>query len=70
MFFLCKAVRKNSELDFSAFPRRSIERDWGMEYVPVGTLDADRIKEMASSKEMDMIQSDMVTYATAFARIK
>lgn len=51
MFFLYRAVRKDSKLDFEAFPRRSIERDWGMEYIPAATLDAGRIKEMASSKE-------------------
>jgi uncharacterized protein YfeS len=41
-----------------------------VEYVPITTLDADEVKKMAADKEMDMIQSDMVTYATAFAQIK
>ena len=41
-----------------------------MKYIPIETLDADKVKEMAADKEMDMIQSDMTTYATAFAQIK
>lgn len=41
-----------------------------MEYIPVDTLDANEVMKMAMDKEMDMIQSDMVTYATAFAQIK
>ena len=41
-----------------------------MEYIPVETLDPESIKKLASKKEMDMTQSDMVTYATAFGQIK
>ena len=65
-----EAIRKNPNLDFSNFPQKLIEQDWDMEYVPITTLDADEVKKMAADKEMDMIQSDMVTYATAFAQIK
>lgn len=65
-----EAVRKNPNFDYSAFPRKLIEQDWGMEYIPVDTLDANEVMKMAMDKEMDMIQSDMVTYATAFAQIK
>ena len=61
-----EAIRKNPNLDFSNFPQKLIEQDWDMEYVPITTLDADEVKKMAADKEMDMIQSDMVTYATAF----
>ncbi|WP_297448217.1 hypothetical protein [uncultured Alistipes sp.] len=70
--FSCTKSRpeKFEALFFSAFPRRSIERDWGMEYVPVGTLDTDRIRQMASSKETDRIPSDRAAYAAAFAQIK
>lgn len=68
--FLFEAIRKNPDLDFSAFPRKLIEQDWDMEYIPVDTLDADEVKRMAADKGMDMIQSDMVTYAAAFAQIK
>ena len=65
-----EAIRKNPNLDYSDFPRKLIEQDWDMEYIPVDTLDADEVKKMAAGKEMEMIQSDMVTYATAFAQIK
>lgn len=47
-----------------------IEHDWGMEYIPVETLEPEKVKKLASKKEMDMTQSDMVTYATAFGQIK
>lgn len=70
LMFLFEAVRKNPNLDFSDFPRELVEQGWDMEYIPVDTLDADKIKEMAAKDEMDMIQSDIVTYATAFAQIK
>ncbi|CAI3946568.1 unnamed protein product [Commensalibacter communis] len=39
-------------------------------YVLVDILDIDKIKEMSSSREDNMIQSDVVSYATAFAQIK
>ena len=68
--FIVEAIRKNPNLDFSALPRKLIEQEWDMEYIPVDTLDTDKVKKMAAHKEMDMIQSDMVTYATAFAQIK
>lgn len=68
--FIFEAIRKNPNLDFSDFPRKLIEQGWDMNYIPVDSLDADKVREMAADKEMDMIQSDMVTYATAFAQIK
>lgn len=68
--FIFEAIRRNPDFDFSDFPRKLIEQDWGMEYIPVDTLDADEVKRMTADKSMDMIQSDMVTYATAFAQIK
>lgn len=67
---LFDAVRKNPNLDFPDFPRKLIEEDWGMEYIPADSLNADEVKKMAVEKEDDMIQSDMITYATAFAQIK
>lgn len=68
--FIFEAIRKRPNFDFSGFPRKLIEQDWDMEYIPVNTLDVDEVKRMAADKEMDMIQSDIVTYATAFAQIK
>lgn len=70
LIFIFEAIRKNPNFDYSGFPQKLIEQDWGMEYIPVNTLDPDEVKKMAADKEMDMIQSDMVTYATAFAQIK
>lgn len=68
--YIFEAVRKDPNFDYSDFPRKLIEQDWDMEYIPVDTLDADEVGRMAADKEMYMIQSDMVTYATAFAQIK
>lgn len=68
--YIFEAVRKDPNFDYSGFPRKLIEQDWDMEYIPVDTLDADEVGRLAADKEMYMIQSDMVTYATAFAQIK
>ena len=63
-------IRKNPKLNFLDYPKYLIEHDWGMEYIPVESLDPEVVKKLASKKEMDMTQSDMVTYATAFGQIK
>lgn len=63
-------LRKNANMDFAAFPKKLIETIWDMEYIPVETLDQDAVLELAKTKEMDIQQSDMVTYATAFGQIK
>lgn len=65
-----ESIRKNPKLNFSDYPKYLIEHDWGMEYIPVETLEPEKVKKLASKKEMDMTQSDMVTYATAFGQIK
>ncbi|PAQ14004.1 hypothetical protein CD798_12695 [Bacillaceae bacterium SAOS 7] len=41
-----------------------------MEYIPADTVTRQEIDNLMNVKEMDMTQSDMVTYATAFAQIK
>lgn len=65
-------LRKKRKLDFSAFPKNLITKDWGMSYISVETLDEASVKSMANDQEteMNMQQSDMVTYSTAFAQIK
>lgn len=68
--FIHEAIRKNPHFDFCSFPQKLIEQDWDMEYIPVDTLDETEVKKLAADKDMDLIQSDMVTYATAFAQIK
>lgn len=65
-----ETIRKNPKLNFLDYPKYLIEHDWGMEYIPVESLDPEVVKKLASKKEMDMTQSDMVTYATAFGQIK
>lgn len=68
--FLEEAIRKNPKFNFPDYPKYLIEHDWDMEYIPVETLEPEEVKKLASKKEMDMTQSDMVTYATAFGQIK
>ncbi len=41
-----------------------------MEYIPADTFTRQEIDNLMNTKEMDMIQSDMVTYASVFAQIK
>ncbi|WP_100402710.1 WGR domain-containing protein [Bacillus sp. FJAT-42315] len=67
---LSEIIRKNPRLDFLAFPQKLIEEEWGMEYIPADTVTRQDIDNLMNVKEMDMTQSDMVTYATAFAQIK
>lgn len=63
-------LRKNPDLAFSAFPEYLIQVQWGMKYIPAGALDEQVIRDLEKEHEMDMQQSDMVTYATAFGQIK
>lgn len=65
-------LRKKRSFDFTAFPKALITKEWEMNYIPVETLDKDAVKAMAKDyeAETDMQQSDMVTYAAAFAQIK
>ncbi|NPD80930.1 WGR domain-containing protein [Prevotella sp. PINT] len=72
LFSIYEYIRKMPDFDFDAFPRKFIEEALGMTYVAADTLDAEVVKEMSSDMmaEMNMVQSDIVTYATAFAQIK
>ncbi|MCM1079808.1 MAG: WGR domain-containing protein [Bacteroidales bacterium] len=134
-------IRKNPDFDFESFPRKFVEDSCGMKYIPAGSIDAEKLKELAPGRnvcaeggtilpedmkrmaanmvetlrmlendsfpkerveeeiditlaqmgvsrdelldyksdgngdadvmtEMDVVQSDIVTYATAFAQIK
>lgn len=64
-------LRKKRTLDFSAFPKKIIT-EWQMEFIPINTLTQDVLHEMSADfeKRMNIEQSDIVTYATAFAQIK
>jgi len=63
-------IRKKHTIDFATFPKHLIENLWGMHYIAVDTLDEKAVRDIAKEHEMDMLQSDMVTYATAFGQIK
>lgn len=63
-------LRKKPALDFATFPKLLIEKIWDMAYIPVTSLEPGAIDALRQSSERDMEQSDMVTYATAFAQIK
>ena len=65
-------MRKSKAFDFAGFPKRIIETYWGMSYLPAVDITREAVERLAKNKddEMNMTQSDMVTYATAFAQIK
>ena len=64
------AFMEKRTMSFLDFPKKLIEKDWGMKYIEVQSLDEKEVQKVAENHEMDMIQSDMITYATAFAQIK
>lgn len=70
--FIAEIVRKKGLIDFDAYPQLLIEKDWGMKYIPAleAELSEDLVKKVLAEDEMNLGQSDMVTYATAFAQIK
>lgn len=70
LYELADTIRKKNSIDFDDFPRYLIENIWDMKYIPVGEIDEDTIKRLIEKDEMNLIQSDMVTYASAFAQIK
>lgn len=63
-------VRKKGWIDFSLYPQSLIENVWDMKYIPTTDMDESAVKELLAKDEMNLIQSDMVTYASAFAQIK
>lgn len=63
-------VRKKGWIDFSLYPQSLIENVWDMKYIPSADMDVDAVKVLITEDEMNLIQSDMVTYASAFAQIK
>ena len=63
-------VKKKGWIDFSLYPQSLIENVWDMKYIPSADMDADAVKALIAEDEMNLIQSDMVTYASAFAQIK
>ena len=63
-------LRKSKSFDFVAFPQKLVEQYWDMRYLPAQDLSPDAVEQIVKSDEMDVTQSDMVTYAAAFAQIK
>jgi uncharacterized protein YfeS len=49
-----ETIRKNPKLNFLDYPKYLIEHDWGMEYIPVESLDPEVVKKLASKKEMKL----------------
>lgn len=39
-----ETIRKNPKLNFLDYPKYLIEHDWGMEYIPVESLDPEVVK--------------------------
>lgn len=68
--FLTDEIIENPDLVFYDFPKKLVEDTWDLKYIPVESLDKADIKKLIKSDKINMIQSDMVTYATAFAQIK
>ncbi|MBW1657925.1 WGR domain-containing protein [Flavobacterium quisquiliarum] len=63
-------LRKTKTFDFTSFPKRLIEEYWDMTYLPAEDISRENIEQLVKTDEMNLTQSDMVTYATAFAQIK
>ena len=63
-------MRKSKTFDFAAFPKKLIEVYWDMKYLPPTEISREAVEHLAKTDEMNMTQSDMVTYAVAFAQIK
>ena len=63
-------LRKNKSLDFTAYPKKQIENNWGFNYIPPEDIPYETIEKLLDADEYSLTQSDMVTYITAFAQIK
>ncbi|NDV69189.1 WGR domain-containing protein [Dysgonomonas sp. 25] len=70
LYELVEAVRKKSKVNFAGFPQYLIENIWGMTYIAPGKLDEETVKGLIETDEMNLTQSDMITYASAFGQIK
>jgi uncharacterized protein YfeS len=63
-------VRKKGLIDFALYPQSLIENVWDMKYILPADMEKEAIKTLLDQDEMNLIQSDMVTYSSAFAQIK
>ena len=64
--------RKSKSFDFKSFPKKLVETYWGMTYLPASDISKKAVESLLKTEdgEMNLTQSDMVTYATAFAQVK
>ncbi|MDR3296291.1 MAG: WGR domain-containing protein [Clostridiales Family XIII bacterium] len=67
---IAEDIRKSKTFDFAAFPKKVVETYWDMTYVPATDLSREAVEQLVKSDKGNLTQSDMVTYATAFAQIK
>lgn len=67
---LTEALRKKPDLDCATFPRTLIEKIWQMKYITVTSLCEEDVRTQLLANELCTIQSDMITYSTAFGQIK
>lgn len=65
-----EVVRKKGWINFALYPQSLIENVWDMKYIPSTDMNENEVKALVEQDEMNLIQSDMVTYASAFAQIK
>jgi len=72
LFEVTNAVRKNKSIDFASLPKFIAEKIWGMTYFPADNLSHETVEKLLSANngKMNLPNSDIVTYATAFAQIK
>lgn len=65
-----EVVRKKGWINFALYPQSLIENVWDMKYISPTDMNENEVKALIEQDEMNLIQSDMVTYASAFAQIK
>lgn len=70
LYIMEETLRKKPGFNLADFPRYLIEKEWDMTYLPVDSLAEDEVARLLETDEMNVIQSDMVTYAAAFGQIK
>ncbi|MEM6844704.1 MAG: WGR domain-containing protein [Bacteroidota bacterium] len=67
---IAEDLRKVKTIDFTTFPEKILETYWGMIYLPAEDISRKAVENLVKTDKLNLIQSDMVTFATAFAQIK
>lgn len=74
---LQELLRKHPQADINEFPRKLIEKDWGLTYLPpIANQSDEELKAQAEQKydglpgDQELLQSDQIILATAFGQIK